>query len=176
MPTSIYLSTPHTARLWGILPDTLRQRVRQHGHYKGVKPRKLPSGELTWPRESVLATLPNANLNEGQRGAWAALEACTGTMRPTPEEQTELLGVIHSVPYAQRHDLGRLLAQFDLVFRTLAAADRAELYGRMSLGDHSTDLSPAARRQLAAELQRIIDQAVYMRDRLLDAANKGDAA
>lgn len=176
MPTPIYFTTTEVACIWNILPDTLRKHVRQFGQYRSVKPRKLPSGDLAWPRAAILATLDDSDLTEGQRDALAALEACTGPLKLTPDEREALLGAIYSVPYAERHNLPRLLAQIDLAHRALRAADRAELTSRVDRGDHSTSLSPDAQRRLAAALTLVIDCATTLRQNLLDAAEKAEKA
>lgn len=166
-------STAQAADLWRLLPDTLRHYARRHRQYAGVVPTKLPNGDLAWPRDAVIASLPDADLDESQRESLQALQHCTGPLRLAPGERAALLGLVHSLPHEHRHDADRLLAQFDLAERIVGAADRAELTHPVDRGGQVTRLSPHAQRQLAAAAGRIADRVQQIRARLLAAAEGG---
>lgn len=47
------LSTNSLAQAIGGKPGSIRVRLCETGSYYGIKPRKLPSGRLLWPADSV---------------------------------------------------------------------------------------------------------------------------
>lgn len=152
---------------------SIRKAVRTSGQYKGVKPRKLPSGRLTWPRAQVLASLPGAELTPGEREAWTDLKACTGPLNLSLDEQKALLTAVYNVPHEQRHNIGRLLAQSKLTFNTLQVFDRGDFTHRRDRDGLVTSLSPEALTWLAESLAPIIDLAMVLQTRFADAAGKG---
>lgn len=48
-----WFSTDELADLAGVKPATIRTFLCQHGHYAGIRPKKLPNRYLAWPSEDV---------------------------------------------------------------------------------------------------------------------------
>lgn len=53
MQTHFSLTTKRTAEIAGIAPHVLLNHYRRAGHWRGIVPRKLPSGHLRWPAAAV---------------------------------------------------------------------------------------------------------------------------
>lgn len=49
------LTTNKFAELNGVQNETVRARMRLHGHYFGIKPIRLANGRLLWPATQVKA-------------------------------------------------------------------------------------------------------------------------
>lgn len=47
------ITTEELATALAIRPQTLRKRYCQTGSYFGLRPSKLPNGQLRWPADSV---------------------------------------------------------------------------------------------------------------------------
>lgn len=52
-----YISTREAARLLGIRSQSLRSALCLNGHYRGVRPIKLPNRILRWPADAVESLL-----------------------------------------------------------------------------------------------------------------------
>jgi len=48
------MKTSDFAKLANVLPESIRSSYYRHGHYLGVKPRRLPNGRLDWLDAEVL--------------------------------------------------------------------------------------------------------------------------
>lgn len=56
-----------SARLGGKpKPQSIRAALCRHGHYFGLRPAKLPSGQLLWPDDAVERLLDAAKKREGK--------------------------------------------------------------------------------------------------------------
>ena len=53
MQTQFSLSTKKAAQVAGVAPHILLNHYRRAGHWRGIVPRKLPSGHLRWPAAAV---------------------------------------------------------------------------------------------------------------------------
>lgn len=52
-----YISTEELAFILDLAPQTLRKRHCQHGHYFGIRPRKLKNRFLHWPIAEIKSLL-----------------------------------------------------------------------------------------------------------------------
>ena len=165
------ISNSEAARLWRLRPDTLRKIVRDKGNFVGVTPTKdQDSGEYAWSLSEVLASLPDADMSPAQREAWDSLEACVGTLSVAPASRAQLLGLFHSLPFDQRHDSARVLAQADAARRILDALDRLELTSCVDHGTYVTRLSPAVQVRLADVLGSVAEHALRISARVRSTA------
>lgn len=62
------LSTATVARRLDLSPRAMRVRLCRTGSYYGVRPRKLPSGRLLWPPDTVDRLLAQAEGGDDGNG------------------------------------------------------------------------------------------------------------
>jgi hypothetical protein len=61
------ITTEQLSRLLHLKPQSLRAALCRHGHYFGLRPRRLPNGRLIWPDDSIdQLTRPRAVEGEEQ--------------------------------------------------------------------------------------------------------------
>lgn len=63
------LSTNDLARAIGGKPASIRVRLCEKGSYYGLVPKRLPSGRLLWPGDSVERLLAAAEAKAHRRGS-----------------------------------------------------------------------------------------------------------
>jgi len=57
MDQDININTKEFAELVRVDPQTIRRAFCVNGHYMGVKPLKLSTGRLLWPKDEILKIL-----------------------------------------------------------------------------------------------------------------------
>lgn len=57
MDTPKFFSTDEFAGHFSVKPQTVRVNLCKHGHFLGIRPKKLPNRLLLWPADAVHALL-----------------------------------------------------------------------------------------------------------------------
>lgn len=147
MQTHFSFSTKKAAQVAGVAPHILLNHYRRAGHWRGIVPRKLPSGHLRWPAADVYSA--SGHLPQG---------------RATPATRAREYVCAHTdVDLFQSQKVLDLL--FSIEPQGKAAADRfAHLFARVQhLIDHADAVAGLARVTMHDEEHLTADDARRLR-------------
>lgn len=99
MHSHFSLETKQAARIASTSQQAIYTALQRHGTWEGIKPRKLPSGRLLWPRDEVLRVAgfvpeggpkSKSNSNSTDIRVWLAFLDSTGL--PTDDPTLQIAG------------------------------------------------------------------------------------